>query len=69
MIIGVPREIKEAENRVAMVPAGVDVLVADGHRDDATLGVIHPNAVAAVGGQSSIEHHLAVCIDGGRIKE
>jgi len=32
MIIGVPREIKEAENRVAMVPAGVDVLVAAGHR-------------------------------------
>ena len=32
MIIGVPKEIKAAENRVAVVPAGVETLVADGHR-------------------------------------
>jgi alanine dehydrogenase len=32
MKIGVPTEIKPSENRVAMVPAGVDVLVRDGHR-------------------------------------
>ena len=31
MIIGVPREIKTAENRVALVPAGVEALVGDGH--------------------------------------
>lgn len=31
MIIGVPREIKTAENRIALVPAGAEVLVADGH--------------------------------------
>src|SRR3989440_8192802 len=31
MIVGVPREIKTAENRVALVPAGVEALVADGH--------------------------------------
>jgi alanine dehydrogenase len=31
MIIGVPREIKTNENRVALVPAGAEVLVADGH--------------------------------------
>jgi alanine dehydrogenase len=31
MIIGVPREIKTNENRVALVPAGAAALVADGH--------------------------------------
>ncbi len=31
MIIGVPREIKASENRVALVPAGAEVLVDDGH--------------------------------------
>jgi alanine dehydrogenase len=31
MIVGVPREIKTAENRVALVPAGAEALVADGH--------------------------------------
>jgi alanine dehydrogenase len=32
MIIGVPKEIKEAEKRVGMTPQGVDALVAHGHR-------------------------------------
>jgi alanine dehydrogenase len=31
MIVGVPREIKTAENRVALVPAGVEALASDGH--------------------------------------
>ena len=31
MIIGIPREIKDNENRIAIVPAGVDALRADGH--------------------------------------
>ena len=31
MIIGVPREIKEEENRVALTPSGVGALVAHGH--------------------------------------
>jgi alanine dehydrogenase len=31
MIIGVPKEIKTAENRVAMVPAGAEALGAGGH--------------------------------------
>jgi alanine dehydrogenase len=31
MIIGVPKEIKTNENRVALVPAGVQALVTDGH--------------------------------------
>lgn len=32
MILGVPKEIKPQEGRVGMVPAGVHVLVEDGHR-------------------------------------
>ena len=32
MIIGVPREIKEQEDRVALTPAGVDGLIRAGHR-------------------------------------
>jgi alanine dehydrogenase len=32
MIVGVPKEIKTAENRVAMVPAGADTLIAHGHK-------------------------------------
>lgn len=32
MLVGVPREIKNNENRVAMTPAGVHELVARGHR-------------------------------------
>ena len=31
MIVGVPREIKDNENRIAIVPAGVDALKHDGH--------------------------------------
>ncbi|HMI56947.1 MAG TPA: alanine dehydrogenase, partial [Gemmatimonadaceae bacterium] len=31
MRIGVPKEIKTNENRVALVPAGCEALVADGH--------------------------------------
>lgn len=31
MIVGVPKEIKRNENRVALVPAGAEALVADGH--------------------------------------
>lgn len=32
MIIGIPKEIKSYENRVAITPAGVDALVGSGHR-------------------------------------
>src|SRR2546430_2394744 len=33
MIVGVPREIKTAENRVALVPAGAESLRGDGHTE------------------------------------
>ncbi len=32
MIIGVPKEIKSQENRVALTPAGADALIRSGHR-------------------------------------
>ncbi len=32
MLIGVPKEVKDQEYRVALVPAGVRALVGDGHR-------------------------------------
>ncbi len=32
MIIGIPREVKSDEYRVAMLPVGVDLLVQDGHQ-------------------------------------
>lgn len=32
MIVGVPKEVKNRENRVALVPAGVQALVNDGHQ-------------------------------------
>ncbi len=32
MIIGVPKEIKTNENRIALVPAGVEILVQKGHK-------------------------------------
>ncbi len=32
MIVGVPREIKDGESRVALTPAGADALVRAGHR-------------------------------------
>ena len=32
MTIGIPTEIKNNENRVAVTPAGVEVLIAAGHQ-------------------------------------
>ena len=42
MKIGVPKEIKTNENRVALVPAGAEALVAAGH-------VVHVETGAGVG--------------------
>jgi alanine dehydrogenase len=48
MIIGVPKEIKTNENRVALVPAGAETLAADGHtvliEHDAGAGSGFPDA-------------------------
>jgi alanine dehydrogenase len=47
MIIGVPREIKQNENRVALTPAGAEMLVHNGHtvlmENNAGIGSGFPN--------------------------
>src|SRR3989449_1181911 len=55
MIVGVRKEIKTAENRVALVPAGVESLVGDGHavlvEQGAGLGAgFSDDAYSAAGG-------------------
>ncbi len=45
MIVGVPREIKDNENRVAIVPAGVDVLRRAGHEVLIEAGAGHGSGI------------------------
>ncbi len=56
MIVGIPREIKSQENRVAIVPAGVEVLSTRGHtvlveKSAGTGSAIPDEDFAAVGAQ------------------
>ena len=53
MIIGVPKEIKTNENRVALVPAGADTLVQDGH-------TVLVEAAAGVGSGFGDDQYTAV---------
>lgn len=46
MIVGVPKEIKTAENRVALVPAGAEALVGDGHTVLVEQGAGHGSGFA-----------------------
>ena len=39
MIVGLPKEIKDNENRVGLVPAGVRALTAAGHRESGIAGL------------------------------
>lgn len=59
MIVGVAREIKEFENRVAAVPAGVNALVSDGHEvlveRDAGVGVGLEDEAFAVEGARLVD--------------
>ena len=59
MIVGVAKEIKEFENRVAAVPAGVNALVSDGHEvlveKQAGIGVGHPDEEYAAEGAKIVE--------------
>ncbi|MDP2471660.1 MAG: hypothetical protein Q8W46_12385, partial [Candidatus Palauibacterales bacterium] len=56
MIVGVPKEIKSHENRIAVVPGGVEALVALGHEvlveKDGGLGSgFEDSAYTAVGAE------------------
>ncbi|PKM94149.1 MAG: alanine dehydrogenase [Firmicutes bacterium HGW-Firmicutes-1] len=59
MIIGVPKEIKNNENRVALTPGGVKTLVSQGHtvyvEKNAGLGSSFENADYEVAGATLIE--------------
>lgn len=59
MIIGVPREIKDTENRVALTPAGADTLVRAGHRvlvePGAGLGSGFPDAAYQAAGAECVD--------------
>lgn len=61
MIIGVPREIKSDEYRVAMLPVGVDLLVDAGHsvfiERDAGVGSGYTNEQYAAAGATLVETH------------
>ena len=53
MIIGVPKEIKNNENRVGMTPAGVAELVKKGH-------TVYMQATAGINSGFSDDDYIAV---------
>ena len=64
MIIGVPREIKDDEYRVAMLPVGVELLTEAGHEvlveRDAGAGSGYVDAQYVAAGASIVDEHAAV---------
>jgi alanine dehydrogenase len=64
MIIGVPKEIKAQEYRVAMVPAAVATLIKDGHKvvveKTAGIGSGYADAEYAVAGATLVDTHAEV---------
>src|SRR2546428_458588 len=63
MIVGVPKEIKTAEHRIALVPAGGEALVGDGHSVLVEQGAGGGSGVAGEGGVAGGVG--AVCLGGG----
>src|SRR6516164_3398370 len=64
MIIGVPKEIKEQEFRVAMLPSGVYQLIKRGHKvvveRGAGAGAGYPDAEYEQAGATLVKTHAAV---------
>jgi len=64
MIIGVPREIKQDEYRVGLLPVGAQLLTADGHRvlfeKGAGLGCGYEDADYAFAGAEIVESAAAI---------
>jgi alanine dehydrogenase len=54
MIVGIPKEIKSQEDRVAITPAGVDGLVRNGHR-------VLVQAGAGIGSSFQDDDYAAPC--------
>jgi len=49
MVVGVPKEIKPEENRIAIVPGGVETLVNKGHHVIIERGAAKKNVALAKG--------------------
>jgi alanine dehydrogenase len=66
MIIGVPKETKDQERRVGMIPAGVAALVGDGHRvlvgRDAGVGSGHTNDAYVASGAELVDNPGALFV-------
>lgn len=64
MIIGIPCEIKADEYRVAMLPVGVELLVADGHQvlveTNAGIGSGYEDAQYSIVGATIVEDHAEI---------
>jgi alanine dehydrogenase len=64
MIVGVPREIKDQEYRVGLLPSGVYQLARRGHQvlveQDAGSGAGYPDAAYAQAGASMVEDHATL---------
>ena len=64
MIIGVPKEIKEQEYRVALLPSGAYQLIKRGHQvvveRGAGIGAGYPDAEYEAAGASLVDAHAAV---------
>ncbi|HEY4417467.1 MAG TPA: alanine dehydrogenase [Verrucomicrobiae bacterium] len=64
MIVGVPKEIKEQEYRVALLPSGVYQLIKRGHgvvvESGAGFGAGYPDAEYIAAGAKMVDSHAAV---------
>src|SRR5579871_1467553 len=71
MIIGVPKEIKEQEYRVALLPSGAYQLVQDGHEvlveRSAGLGAGYPDAEYERAGAKLVDSHAEIFSRAGLI--
>lgn len=67
MIVGVPREIKPQENRVALLPSTAYQLIKNGHRvfveNGAGVGSGYPDADYVAAGAQMVDSHEAVLRD------
>jgi alanine dehydrogenase len=71
MIIGVPKEIKEQEYRVALLPSGAYQLIKRGHQviveRGAGIGAGYPDAEYEAAGAQLVDSHAAVFAEAGLI--
>lgn len=66
MIVGVPKEIKPDENRVAITPAGVSAFVGNGHE---VLLEEHAGAGSGIDDEAYVDAGAKICADAKEIWE